>query len=118
MEYNPGPSPPLQLVSLNVTSLPAHLDAVMAISATAILLQETRLGEIAQRSLRSQLVAQGWSPFYGKPQPLVAGLRRPSAWNAVPGGVAILVRNGVLHNWCRRGVTLPNSCGSSAAGAT
>jgi len=79
----------LQLVSLNVTSLPAHLDAVMAISATATLLQETRLGEIAQLSFRSQLFATGWSTFYGKPQPLVADLRRSSAWNAVPGGVAI-----------------------------
>lgn len=95
VEANPGPGPKpstLHLVTANVTSLQAHLELVTAFPATALLLQETRLGKQGQDALRQQIVERGWTPLYGQPQPLVAGVRRQSPWNAVHGGVAILVQ--------------------------
>ena len=94
VEQNPGPLS-LELVSANVTSLPANFAAVVKLPGNVLALQETRLGEVIQRSQRSLLRRAGWQSFWGKPQPLRMGEYHVSAGNALPGGVGILVREGI-----------------------
>jgi len=94
VEQNPGPLS-LELVSANVTSLPANFAAVVKLPGNVLALQETRLGEVSQRSQRSLLRRAGWQSFWGKPQPLRMGEYHVSAGNALPGGVGILVREGI-----------------------
>ena len=94
VEQNPGPLS-LELVSANVTSLPANFAAVIKLPGNVLALQETRLGEVSQRSQRSLLRRAGWQSFWGKPQPLRVGEYHVSAGNALPGGVGILVREGI-----------------------
>ena len=81
VEQNPGPLS-LELVSANVTSLPANFAAVVKLPGNVLALQETRLGEVSQRSQRSLLRRAGWQSFWGKPQPLRMGEYHVSAGNA------------------------------------
>ena len=94
-QIQPGPTQePLSMVTANVTSLLSQFEAVTQLPGTVLALQETRMGEVAQRAMQGRLLQRGWQVLWGKPQPMIAGLRTASAWNAVPGGVAILVREG------------------------
>ena len=85
----------LELVSANITSLNSQFEAVVALPGSVLILQETRLGELGQRSMRTRLQERGWQAAWGKPQPLIEGSRNTSAWNAAPGGVAVLARVGL-----------------------
>ena len=102
VEQNPGPLP-LELVTANVTSLPANFAAVVKLPGNVLALQETRLGEVSQRSQRSLLRRAGWQSFWGKPQPLRVGERHVSAGNALPGGAPAGAMQKILWDtgrWC------------------
>ena len=78
VEQNPGPTS-LAVVTANITSLAANLEAVLALPAPILALQETRLGAAAQQGFTSTLRARGWQALWGKPQPLRSGERKASA---------------------------------------
>ena len=66
----------LELVSANVTSLNSQLEAVLNFLGSLLLLQETRLGEVGQRSMGTRLRERGWQAAWGKPQPQLGVVRR------------------------------------------
>ena len=90
VEQNPGPE-----LTANATSLKAQMEAVLALPAHIMALQEVRLGVVAQQHMEKQLCNRGWQSFWGKPQPLREGQHGASAWNAMPGGVGFLVKEGI-----------------------
>ena len=83
------------LVSANVTSLNSQLEAVLTLPGSVLLLQETRLGEVGQRSMGARLRERGWQAAWGKPQPQLESSYNNSAWNVAAGGVAVLARRGL-----------------------
>ena len=85
----------LGLVSANVTSLNSQLEAVLQLPGSVLLLQETRLGEVGQRTMGARLRERGWQAAWGKPQPQLDGAYNASAYNVVAGGVAVLARHGL-----------------------
>ena len=49
------------------------MEAVLALPAHIMALQEVRLGAVAQQHIENQLRSRGWQTFWGKPQPLREG---------------------------------------------
>eukprot|EP00755_Sulcionema_specki_P032827 Sspe_Gene.20034::Locus_7315_Transcript_1_1_Confidence_1.000_Length_2311::g.20034::m.20034 len=101
IEANPGPESVKQggwhVLTANVTSLSTHIEEVKGWSGVDVVaLQETRVGEQAQRHLEGELNAAGWDVFWGKPQKREKrGGDTPSIWASKHGGVAFLVRKGI-----------------------
>eukprot|EP00973_Karenia_brevis_P005913 805501-Karenia_brevis.AAC.1 len=97
----PGPvanSGNWRAVTANITAWSTQADAVMALEADIVGLQETRLSELAQFEAHEEVKQQNWQVVWGKPQPPQQRENQdfvPSAWNAKHGGVGILIRKGL-----------------------
>ena len=85
------PGPPFAVRSANVTSLMPHLPYIASFECDAIALQEVRLTTDGQKILSNELLKLGWTPFWGKPQPIRSGTVK-SVLDAKQGGVGILIR--------------------------
>ena len=87
------PGPPFTIRTANVTSLMPHLPFVADFECDVIALQETRLTIDGQKIVNEELVKRGWTPVWGKPQPIRKGTYK-SLTDAKQGGVGILIRKG------------------------
>ena len=87
---NPGPS--IAITSANVTSLLPHLPYVTGLESDFLALQEVRLTSDGQAMIADYLKETGWTPLWGKPQPVRPGTRL-SVLDAKQGGVGICVRS-------------------------
>ena len=79
-----------------------NLEAFLVLPTQVLVQQKTHSGRPAQQSSLFSLQRKGWYHNLGKPQPPLLEEeeekekeKRASAWNTVPGGVAVLVRDGL-----------------------
>ena len=82
----------MRVALANVTSLRLHWHTVAAWRADVVLITQTRLTAVAQQVMRAQAGVSGWQAFWGAPLESRGG----GIWDAPAGGVAILVRQGIL----------------------
>ena len=87
---NPGSQ--LRITTANVTSLLSHLPYVTSLDTDILALQEVRLTIDGQVMIQEYLKECGWTPLWGKPQPVRPGTRL-SVLDAKQGGVGICVRS-------------------------
>ena len=80
----------MRVALANVTSLCLHWHTVADWPADVVLITETRLTALAQRVMRAQAGASGWQAFWGAPLESRGG--GGGIWDALAGGVGILVR--------------------------
>ena len=86
----------LRIVSANITSMLSQLDVVTHLPGDILALQETRMGEGAQKHMTKVLAESGWAIAWGKPMPLIslAAGSSPTLWSTHAGGCAVAVRCG------------------------
>ncbi len=94
---NPGPRY-LKIASANVTSLRRRWPIAKGWACDVLCVQETMLGEQAQREMEGVLAGDGWTSAWGHPRPLKKKVRAGSKegqnpYDAQHGGVGVLVRS-------------------------
>ena len=74
----------------------SQFDVVTSLPGDLLALQETHMGEGAQRHMTRALAERGMAIVWGKPMPLItlAPGSSPTMWSAHAGGCALAVRSG------------------------
>ncbi len=95
---NPGPETRVRVASANVTSLKRRWPIACRWEFDVLAVQETKLGEEAQKALEAQVRADGWEPVWGEPMPLRDKVREGNIIglnvnDARYGGVAVIARD-------------------------
>ena len=73
----------LRITSANITSLLSQFDVASHLPGDILALQETRMGEGAQRHMTRALAERGWAVVWGHPMPLIslAPGSSPTMWS-------------------------------------